>query len=175
MIRGIYTSASALRAATMHQTRLAHNITNLQTAGFKQVLTTHQAYEAQRLGEYNGDTAALVRSLNGGMEQGLLIPEEIIDFSQGAPEMTDRPLDMALEGDGFFRLQTEEGERYTRDGTFHRDPLGRQAGPKDVRVVGFLFKVTGNLFFAGFRKSAFSSDVPGDRTTGNPQILGHVF
>ena len=39
--------------------------------------------------------------------------------------MTDRPLDMALEGDGFFRLQTEEGERYTRDGTFHRDPLGR--------------------------------------------------
>ena len=125
MIRGIYTSASALRAATMHQTRLAHNITNLQTAGFKQVLTTHQAYEAQRLGEYNGDTAALVRSLNGGMEQGLLIPEEIIDFSQGAPEMTDRPLDMALEGDGFFRLQTEEGERYTRDGTFHRDPLGR--------------------------------------------------
>ncbi|HRJ43860.1 MAG: flagellar basal-body rod protein FlgF [Caldilineaceae bacterium] len=125
MIRGIYTATSALRAATMHQTRLAHNITNLQTAGFKQILTTHQAYENQRMGEYNGDTAALVRALDGGLEQGLLIPEEIIDFSQGALQVTDRPLDLALEGDGFFRVQAPEGERYTRDGSFHRDGLGR--------------------------------------------------
>lgn len=125
MIRGIYTATSALRAATMHQTRLAHNITNLQTTGFKQILTTHQAYENQRMGQYSGDTAALVRALDGGLEQGLLIPEEIIDFSQGALQVTDRPLDLALEGDGFFRVQTAEGERYTRDGSFHRDGLGR--------------------------------------------------
>lgn len=125
MIRGIYTATSALRAATMQQTRLAHNLTNLQTAGFKQLLTTRQAYDLQRVGEYDGDTATLVRALNGGLEQGLLIPEEVVDFSQGVLEITDRPLDMALQGDGFFRVETEEGERYTRDGSFHRDALGR--------------------------------------------------
>ena len=136
MIRGIYTATSALRAATMYQTRLAHNIANLQTTGFKQVLTSRQAYEAQRVGEYDGDTAALMRGLGGGLEQGLLVPAATIDFSQGALQMTDRPLDMALEGDGFFRLQTDKGERYTRDGSFHRDSLGRLVNRDGHFVLG---------------------------------------
>jgi len=136
MIRCIYTATSALRAATMHQTRLAHNIANLQTTGFKQILTTRQAYAAQRVSEYNGDTAALVRGLDGSLEQGLLIPKEIVDFSQGVLQITDRPLDMALEGDGFFRIQTQDGERYTRDGSFHRDSLGRLVNRDGHFVLG---------------------------------------
>ncbi|MBX3052705.1 MAG: flagellar hook-basal body protein [Caldilineaceae bacterium] len=136
MIRGIYTATSALRAATMHQTRLAHNISNLQTAGFKQILTSRQAYETQRMGEYDGDTATLIRGLDGGLEQGLLVPEEIIDFSQGTLQITDRPLDIALEGEGFFRVQTDEGERYTRDGSFHRDGLGRLVNRDGHFVLG---------------------------------------
>lgn len=123
MNRGIYTAASALRAATMHQTRLSHNIANLQTTGFKQVLTTHQAYQLNPLNEYRGDDSSLENTL-GGFEQGLLVPEEIVDFSQGNLIQTERPLDFGLEGDGFFRLQTPDGERYTRDGTFHRDSQG---------------------------------------------------
>lgn len=124
MIRGIYTSTSALRAATMHQARLAHNISNLHTTGFKQVLTTHQAYELQRLGEYSNEEASVMRGV-GELESGLLIPEEIVDFSQGVLQSTERPLDLALEGPGFFRLQTPDGERFTRDGSFHSDPEGR--------------------------------------------------
>lgn len=136
MIRGIYTATSALRAATMHQTRLAHNITNLQTTGFKQILTSRQAYDVQRMGEYDGDTAALIREFDDGLEQGLLIPEEIVDFSQGALEVSDRTLDLALEGDGFFRLQTDAGERYSRDGSFHRDGLGRLTNRDGHFVLG---------------------------------------
>lgn len=124
MIRGIYTATSALRAATMHQTRITHNISNLQTAGFKQILTAHQAYELQALGKYRAEDAAFQRGV-GATEQGLLVPEEIVDFRQGNLEQTDRPLDLAIEGPAFFRLQTPEGERYTRDGSFHRDGLGR--------------------------------------------------
>lgn len=124
MIRGIYTASAALRATTLHQTRLAHNLANLQTTGFKQVLTTHQAYELQRLGEYDVEKAAFVRGV-GSLEHGLLVPEEIVDFSQGVLKVTDRPLDLAIEGDAFFRVQTPQGERYTRDGSFHRDGLGR--------------------------------------------------
>lgn len=172
MIRGIYTATSALRAATMQQTRLAHNVSNLQTTGFKQILTRREAYENQRMSEYDSDTASMIRALDGGLEQGLLIPEEIVDFSQGVLEITDRPLDMALEGDGFFRVQTPEGERYTRDGSFHRDSLGRlvsrdgyfvlnnngqpitlAAGPVSVNPEGFVLaggEAAGQLGLASF-------------------------
>lgn len=47
------------------------------------------------------------------------------DFSQGALKRTEGPLDLALEGDGFFAVQTAEGERYTRDGRFALDGEGR--------------------------------------------------
>lgn len=123
MIRGIYTSASALRAATMHQSRIAHNISNAETAGFKQILTTRQTYELQRLGEFSMDQEAFLSNV-GGMEMGLLIPEEIVDLTQGNLEITERTLDFAIAGEGFFRVQTPDGERYTRDGSFHRDSQG---------------------------------------------------
>lgn len=175
MIRGIYTSTAALRAATIHQTRLAHNIANLQTTGFKQVLTTHQAYELQRLGEYDTEDAALLRGV-GALEHGLLVPEEIVDFAQGPLQVTDRPLDLAIEGDAFFRIQTPEGERYTRDGSFHRDALGRlvtrdghfvlgqdgqpltlPAGQVTITDQGLIFVdgvQTGQLGLAGFPNGA---------------------
>ena len=57
MIRGIYTSASALRAATLHQGRLSHNLANIQTTGFKQVLTLRQAYQVNAMGRYTADAA----------------------------------------------------------------------------------------------------------------------
>lgn len=124
MIRGIYTSASALRAATMHQSRLAHNLSNLETTGFKQILTTRQTYELQRVDEYGADLKNYLSNL-GGMELGLLVPEEIIDLEQGSLEATERSWDFGIAGQGFFRVQTPGGERYTRDGSFHRDSLGQ--------------------------------------------------
>lgn len=124
MIRGIYTAASALRAATLHQGRLAHNLANLQTTGFKQILTAREAYQLQAMGRYQGDNAEYLSNL-GGLEQGLLVPDQILDFGQGNLETTDRLLDVAIEGDGFFRVQTPQGERLTRDGSFHRDNAGQ--------------------------------------------------
>lgn len=124
MIRGIYTAASALRAATTQQGRLAHNLANIQTTGFKQTLTARQAYEARSMSQYD-EYDNLRSGAMGALEQGLLIPEEIVDYSQGTLQSTNRPLDLALQGAGFFRIQTPNGERYTRDGSFHSDALGR--------------------------------------------------
>ena len=47
------------------------------------------------------------------------------DFGQGAMTSTGAPLDVAIEGDGFFQINTAAGERYTRDGRFTLDPTGR--------------------------------------------------
>jgi flagellar basal body rod protein FlgG len=135
VIRGIYTSASALRAATIHQGRLAHNLANLQTSGFKQILTSREAYQLQTMGHYSADSTAYLNAL-GNLEQGLLVPEQIVDFTQGNLNRTDRPLDLAVEGEGFFRIGTPEGEQYTRDGSFHRDSAGQLVTRDGYYVLG---------------------------------------
>jgi flagellar basal body rod protein FlgG len=135
MIRGIYTSASALRAATIHQGRIAHNLANLQTTGFKQLLTAREAYQLRTIGRYSADGTAYLNAL-GGLEQGLMVPEQITDFTQGNLDPTDRPLDLALEGEGFFRIQTPDGERYSRDGSFHWDSAGQLVTSNGYYVLG---------------------------------------
>jgi flagellar basal-body rod protein FlgF len=60
----------------------------------------------------------------------------MIDFTQGALQQTDRALDMALEGPGFFTVQTADGLRYTRDGGFTRDESGRLTTGEGHLVLG---------------------------------------
>jgi flagellar basal-body rod protein FlgF len=54
-----------------------------------------------------------------------LIGGDRLNLSQGALEQTGNPLDLAIEGEGFFMVQTPQGQRYTRDGGFHRTPTGQ--------------------------------------------------
>jgi flagellar basal-body rod protein FlgF len=53
-----------------------------------------------------------------------LLGGDRLNMSQGALEQTGNPLDLAIEGEGFFQVQTPNGPRYTRDGGFHRTPAG---------------------------------------------------
>ena len=48
-----------------------------------------------------------------------------LNLGQGALQQTGNPLDLAVEGEGFFRVQTPNGLRFTRDGGFHRSPNGQ--------------------------------------------------
>ncbi len=57
------------------------------------------------------------------------------DFSQGALTHTSRPLDLALQGDGFFVLETDAGERFTRDGAFTLSPQGELVAGDGARVL----------------------------------------
>jgi flagellar basal body rod protein FlgG len=52
---------------------------------------------------------------------GVITGGAITNYTAGALKQTDQPFDMALAGDGFFAVQTPDGERYTRDGRFTRD------------------------------------------------------
>jgi flagellar basal-body rod protein FlgF/flagellar basal-body rod protein FlgG len=53
-----------------------------------------------------------------------LLGGDHLNLAQGAIEQTGNPLDLAIEGQGFFQVQTASGLRYTRDGSFHRTPGG---------------------------------------------------
>jgi len=93
---------------------IANNIANASTQGFKVERVMLEADTAHRANHLDGPRRTqFVDEWSMGR-----------DFSQGALTRTGRPLDLALDGDGFFTLQTEAGERFTRDGRFGLNPQG---------------------------------------------------
>ena len=118
MIKGLYSAVSAMVMNAARQQVLSHNIANLQTPGFKQVLTTVEDF-MQDQSVYTSENS-LNQSVDyiGTLGLGTQIGAEYIDFEQGALLDTGNPLDFALEGNGYFRVKTPDGNRYTRDGRY---------------------------------------------------------
>lgn len=124
MIKGLYSAASAMITGVYRQQAVAHDIANVDTPGFKQILTsltdfdTTNAY-TQHLSNSNTSPTYL-----GDFGLGVMASPETTDFTQGTLKTTESPLDFAIEGEGFFRINTAAGERYTRDGRFSKDANG---------------------------------------------------
>jgi flagellar basal-body rod protein FlgF len=94
---------------------IANNIANSDTAGFK--------VEALAVTE---DPQAPAFTLGGPAPVKFVMPNGVIrNFGQGALRKTDSQFDVAIDGQGFFKIQTPVGERYTRDGRFRMDEAGR--------------------------------------------------
>jgi flagellar basal-body rod protein FlgG len=110
--------------ASMRRMELVtNNIANAQTIGFKQDRSALSTFEEMML-QQDGATTTNGDKL-GELGMAAVADEPMIDFTQGALEETGRALDIALEGPGFFTVQTPDGPRYTRDGSFTRDAFGR--------------------------------------------------
>jgi flagellar basal-body rod protein FlgF len=108
---GAQVSAS-LDALTKEFDIVAHNLANANTAGFKRRCNAFtKALEGQTGAEGDGS----------GQEES----QTALDFSQGHLVQTDRTLDFALYGKGFFVIETPDGPLYTRHGVFQTDPNGQ--------------------------------------------------
>ena len=131
MIDSIYTSVSGMVAGMWQQARIAQNLTNANAIGYKAIRVSLSEFAAllntiqSQAGETSGETG-------GGVDIG---PEET-DFSQGPLELTNRQLDLALNGPGFLRVMTPSGERFTRAGRLHRDAAGQLRTGHDHIVLG---------------------------------------
>lgn len=122
MIKGLYAAASAMLANLYRHGLLAHNIANVDTPGFKQVLTSLDDFKETAVIYPPGPSAGLANlRWIGNLGLGVQTSSEITDFVQGGLRNTGHPFDLAIQGAGFFRIQTPDGERYTRDGRFYRD------------------------------------------------------
>jgi flagellar basal-body rod protein FlgF len=108
MENGLQSGVQALGASQKRMEYIAANLANLQAPGYK------------RLGSFTH----LVESARAGAKSSKLETQSEIDFAQGQIEHTGNPLDLALDGDGFFAVETPSGEAYTRNGRFHLDSQG---------------------------------------------------
>lgn len=106
---------------------IANNLANVNTTGFKAdklaFRDTFTRY-AHDLLNPNKSVQEQVPWPRGFVLAQSRIAERVIDFSQGNMKSTGNPLDFAIAGDGFFRIQTPEGEMLTRQGAFHRSSDG---------------------------------------------------
>src|SRR5690242_2350382 len=126
MIRALYSAASGMTAQQLNVDNIAHNLANANTVGFKMRRTQFQDLLYQNVVQ-PGASAGAQTVVPTGLQIGLgsrPSSNEII-FSQGEFQQTDNPLDMVIQGRGFFQIRRPSGElAYTRSGNFHLDRDG---------------------------------------------------
>ena len=131
MDRGLYLAASGMLAEQLRQDQIANDLANSSTAGYKAERTTQQSFGEMLL------TNSVTSNQIGRVTTGVSVTNTVTDWSPQPLKDTGEPLDFAINGDGFFAVQTGDGTRYTRNGQFMSDAQALVAGRVGVgEVVG---------------------------------------
>ncbi|MBM4017745.1 MAG: flagellar hook basal-body protein [Planctomycetes bacterium] len=116
-------NAAGMGALGRQYEAIAHNLANASTPGYKRLFCTLVGGAPGAAGGPGGAAAPI-------------LGESSVDFTQGAIVHTGRPLDLALHGKGFFVVETPQGERYTRNGTFQTSAQGQLVDSGGRTVAG---------------------------------------
>jgi flagellar basal-body rod protein FlgG len=126
MLRALYTAASGMEAQQLNIDNIAHNLANVNTIGFKSRRADFQDLLYQNLRQAGAASTANT-DIPVGLQIGLgtkPVATEIL-LTQGDFSATENPLDMVIEGQGFFQIRLVDGRiAYTRNGSFHLDRDG---------------------------------------------------
>ena len=124
MAGGYYTALSGMRTRLDALDRLAADIANASTAGYK----------TERAGTVQADRPSFGTALQSAVD--VANGETRLDFRPGALVSTGRSLDVAVQGTGFFVVKTAQGERYTRNGHLGRSADGTLSTDEGDTVLG---------------------------------------
>jgi flagellar basal-body rod protein FlgG len=114
MVNGLYTARNGMMLLQEMMDNTTHNLSNANTMGFKKSLMASIA----QVDISRNDELKLHQDEDHQMS------ENYIDYSQGSLIQTENPFDLALENSGFFEVETPNGIRYTRNGSFTRNGMG---------------------------------------------------
>jgi flagellar hook protein FlgE len=123
------TDLTGIRAAQSDIDTISNNIANISTTGFKGSVAHFGDIYA------NAVAGAAGNSTTPGL--GVNTTSLAQQFAQGALQQTGNPLNLAINGNGFFQIQSAFGTAYTRDGTFHLDSRGNLVTDDGSAVLGF--------------------------------------
>ncbi len=127
MDSGYYAAMTGLLARTQALDTAAANLANAQTPGYR---AEREYFRSVLLGP-----DALNSQLGKTVNNFGLLGGDQLNLGQGPLQQTGNPLDLAIEGAGFFQVQTADGLRYTRDGGFHRSQAGMLVTAKGEPVL----------------------------------------
>lgn len=167
MFKGFYNLTSGMVSQGRRLDVISNNMANVATAGYKADTytdSTFREYMVSRVGNKDKGNSAEI-----GPASYILAPSQLYtDYAQGSLEQTGMPLDFAIEGDGFFAVQTGDGVAYTRAGSFALDDEGYLCQPDGSRILD----PNGEEIFLGIDK--IQADASGVISTENGQYLGQI-
>ena len=114
MNAGMYKSTTGMLYQASRLESITENLSNANVPGYKRTMSSTKPF----IGQFQ---SALY---NERPEAGVMLNQAVTDFSTGPMRQTDRPLDFAIEGNGFFVVRRGEQEFYTRSGAFTLDETG---------------------------------------------------
>jgi flagellar basal-body rod protein FlgF/flagellar basal-body rod protein FlgG len=126
---GFYAACTGLRAQSQALEVAAHNLANLNTAGFRGEQTTFQSLLAV-------SHPTVPNVLNLAINDFGVLEGTHLDLTSGSLQPTANPLDVAIEGSGFFAIHTARGTRYTRNGSFRVSSTGQLVTTQGDLVLG---------------------------------------
>ena len=160
MVDSIGQIGSGINALAKEYHTVAHNIANVNTAGFKR--------------RVNSFSREMMGMASGGGDESLsaaeISAEGAVDFSQGSLVNSGRSLDVAILGKGFFVVETPDGPLYTRNGVFQFNTQGQLVDLNNRIVAG-----VGGPIVVPSNVSELDINVAGDgNVTANGSVLGKL-
>lgn len=132
MLNGIYTIARGMNAFQKENDVISNNLANVSTAGFKGQQVVYQSFPEILMSRMDEQGDHVI----GTKGTGVQIIATYTNFQPGSMMKTDNPLDLAIEGNGFFAVQTPGGVAYTRAGHFTVNELGQMATEEGYLLLG---------------------------------------
>lgn len=167
MFQGFYNLTSAMLCQTRNLNVISNNMTNVSTPGYKRDMfidTTFKEAMLDRTGNKNKDNPQTLGSV-----ALLKVPDMTVTSFENAGYLQSRsPLDFAIDGKGFFQIQTPEGMRYTRNGSFILDDQGYLA----LEGVGRVMGQDGPIYLGTDNIRVNGSGIISDYETG--RVLGRI-
>jgi flagellar basal-body rod protein FlgG len=172
MIRALYTAASGMSAQQLNLDTIANNLANSSTAGFRQTRLQFQDMLYQNL--VTPGAAQSQQTISAGLQIGLGTKSSATEviMTQGSLNQTNNPLDLAIEGGGFFQVQRPDGSTaYTRAGSFHLNNQGTMVTADGDPLIPNITIPPNATAITITQYGQVNATVPGQQ---NPQQLGQL-
>ncbi|QMU99520.1 flagellar basal-body rod protein FlgG [Borrelia sp. A-FGy1] len=137
MMRALWTAASGMKAQQYNIDTIANNLSNINTTGFKKIRTEFEdlIYQTQKRAGTPA-TENTVRPLGNQVGHGTKVSATHRIFEQGKLKTTNLNTDVAIEGDGFYKILLPDGTYgYTRDGSFKIDANGNLVTSQGYKLL----------------------------------------
>ena len=173
MLPALWVAKTGLSAQDTNLTTISNNLANVSTTGFKRDRAEFQdlLYQIKRQpGAQSTQDSELPSGLQVGT--GVRIVGTQKNFTAGSLQTTEQPLDLAVDGRGFFQILQPDGTTsYTRDGTFHLDSNGQIVNASGFALEPAIVIPNDAQTFTVDRDGTVSVTVPGNPAS---QVIGNL-
>ncbi len=172
MIRSLHIARTGMDAQQTQMDVISNNLANVSTTGFKKTRPVFEDLLYQTLRQ-PGAQSSQQTQLPSGLQLGVGVRTVATErlFSQGSLTQTNNPLDLAINGNGFFQIQMPDGTTaYTRDGSFQTDSQGMLVTSSGYPLLPNVSVPSNAISVTIARDGTGTVTLPGNTTTQLPQI-----